>query len=81
MDIFIAAFGGLCLVATLITTPMAKVSDDELNEIEISAKALEIYIQDKKDHDKYCPLKTWKQPPLETYKETLKSQLPEGCKK
>ena len=80
-DIFIAAFGVLCLITTVVTAPKASVSNDELTEIEVSAKALEIYLQDKSDHEKYCPSKKWKQPALDVYKETLKSHLPEGCKK
>lgn len=80
-DIFIAAFGVLCLVATVVTTPKASVSNEELTEIEISAKALEIYLQDKSDHAKHCPSRQWKQPSLDVYKEALKSQLPSGCKK
>ena len=79
-DIFIAAFGVLCLITTVVTTPKAPVSNNELTEIEIAAKALEIYLQDKKDHKKYCPSKKWTQPSLEVYKEKLKSQLPKGCK-
>ena len=33
-DIFIAAFGVLCLITTVVTTPKAHVSDDKLTEIE-----------------------------------------------
>ncbi len=69
------------MITTVITTPKVGVSQDELTEIEIAAKALEIYLQDKKDYDKYCPLRTWEQPSLDTYKETLKSYLPKDCKK
>ena len=81
VDIFIATFGGLCIIATLISEPRAHISDESSADLEISAKALELYIQDKKDHDKHCPSIPWKQPALETYKEKLKSQLPKGCKK
>tara|TARA_Y100001937_G_C7071106_1_gene308431 strand:- start:534 stop:788 length:255 start_codon:yes stop_codon:yes gene_type:complete len=79
-DIFIATFGGICLIISLVTLPHEKVSSEGLTEIEVSAQALEIYLQDKKDHKKYCPSKKWTQPSLEVYKEKLKSQLPEGCK-
>ena len=65
----------------LFYNTLKTVSNDELTEIEISAKALEIYLQDKSDYDKHCPSKKWKQPSLDVYKEKLKSQLPEGCKK
>ena len=44
-------------------------------------KALELFLQDQEDHDKYCPKFKWKQPPLKVYKKKLKSQLPEKCKK
>ena len=79
-NIFIATFGIICLITTLVTTPKANISQDKLSDIEIAAKALEIYLQDKNDHDKYCPFRTWEQPSLDVYKETLKSHLPEGCK-
>ena len=79
-DIFIAAFGVLCLITTVVTTPNVSVSSDELTEIEIAAKALEIYLQDKKDHKKYCPSKKWSQPSLDVYKEKLKSHLQKDCK-
>ena len=80
-NMVIAAFGGLCIIVTLISTPRMPIAQDKLTEIEISALALEIYIQDKKDHDKYCPTKKWSQPALDIYKETLRSHLPKGCKK
>ena len=57
-----------------------KVSQD-LSEAARDAKALELYLQDKQDHKDCCPELTWEQPLLSKYKETLKSQLPEGCKK
>tara|TARA_B100000700_G_C14753985_1_gene718924 strand:+ start:357 stop:605 length:249 start_codon:yes stop_codon:yes gene_type:complete len=81
VDIFIATFGGLCIIATLISEPRAHISDKSSTDLEISAKALELYIQDKKDHDKYCPSVVWEQPALEVYKKTLESHLPTGCKK
>tara|TARA_B100000073_G_scaffold229685_1_gene191704 strand:+ start:134 stop:388 length:255 start_codon:yes stop_codon:yes gene_type:complete len=82
-DIFIAAFGVACLIGTLISRPDANaaISQEGLTDIEISAKALEIYLQDKEDHKKHCPKVKWDQPALDTYKKKLKSQLPEGCKK
>ena len=52
----------------------------DLSEIERDALALELFLQDKQDHDKFCPHLTWEQPPIEVYKETLESQLPSGCK-
>jgi hypothetical protein len=48
--------------------------------METDAKAIELYLQDKVDHKEHCPEKVWKQPDIEVYKKTLKSQLPDGCK-
>tara|TARA_R110002073_G_scaffold76400_1_gene185596 strand:+ start:455 stop:670 length:216 start_codon:yes stop_codon:yes gene_type:complete len=42
--------------------------------------ALELFLQDKKDHTEYCPKISWEQPTIDVYKKELKSQLPEGCK-
>ena len=82
IDLIIVGFVSISLVVSLSRTPtVTKISTEELTDIEISAKALEIYLQDKQDHDKYCPFFTWEQPSLEVYKKTLESQLPEGCKK
>ena len=53
----------------------------DLSDIERDARALELYIKDKQDHEDHCPELSWNQPSLDTYKETLVSHLPEGCKK
>lgn len=41
--------------------------------------ALELFLQDKKDHKELCPKISWIQPTIDVYKKELKSQLPEGC--
>ncbi len=51
-----------------------------ISDMETDAKAIELYLQDKVDHKEHCPEKVWKQPDIEVYKKTLKSQLPDGCK-
>ena len=53
---------------------------DELSDIERDARALELYLQDQKDYEEYCPAMQWNQPPLDIYKSLLTSQLPLGCK-
>jgi mono/diheme cytochrome c family protein len=53
---------------------------DDLSDVARDARALELYLQDKQDHKQYCPNIAWEQPSLETYKQQLKSHLPEGCK-
>ncbi|HBQ60728.1 MAG TPA: hypothetical protein DD671_14205 [Balneolaceae bacterium] len=51
-----------------------------VSDMETDARALELFLQDRKDHSEYCPETPWEQPDIEVYKETLESQLPEGCK-
>ena len=81
VELFILGFASISLIVTLAGSPDEfKLTNNDLTELEISAKALELYLQDKKDHDKYCPFRTWEQPSLDIYKKFLESQLPEGCK-
>ena len=69
-------------IATLLMVSLIPMGDpkEDIGDIERDTKALELYLQDKKDHKEYCPEIDWDQPPLATYKEELKSYLPEGCK-
>jgi hypothetical protein len=53
---------------------------DEISDLERDAIALELYMIDKVAHRDDCPELEWEQPPLDTYKETLVSHLPEECK-
>ena len=70
--------GYLTLCCGIMAASAAKTASD-ISDIERDARALEIYLQDRKDHEEHCPHIEWTQPPIETYKDTLKSQLPEGC--
>jgi hypothetical protein len=80
-ELFILGFASISLIVTLSSSPNTfKLSSNDLTELEISAKALELYLQDKKDYDKYCPFRKWEQPSLSVYKKTLHSHLPKGCK-
>ncbi len=67
------------LVLSAFLTSVALTAQD-LSELERDAKALEIYLQDKKDHEEHCPALKWEQPSLDIYKKELTSQLPDGCK-
>jgi len=58
----------------------AIMQSDDLPAMERDAGAIELYLQDKQDHENYCPELPWKQPKLEKYKEELSSYLPENCK-
>ena len=51
------------------------------DDLKRDMKALEIFLQDKEDKQTHCPKLRWQQPDIEVYKKTLKSQLPENCKK
>jgi hypothetical protein len=44
-----------------------------------SLLALELFIQDKKDHANFCSKISWDQPPLEVYKKDSHSYLPLAC--
>ena len=54
---------------------------DPADDLKRDMKALELYLQDQKDHKEYCSNLKWDQPVIEVYKKTLKTQLPAGCKK
>ena len=66
------------LLALFLATGEAAAQDSE--DLKRDMIALELYLQDQKDHKEYCPTVHWEQPAITVYKETLKSQLPEGCK-
>ena len=70
----------IVLIVAISTTTITKVSSD-VSDIERDARALELYLQDKKDYKKYCPNLSWNQPEISVYKKELKSQLPSNCKK
>ena len=54
---------------------------DPTDDLKRDMQALELFLQDKEDHKEHCPKIKWEQPDIKVYKETLKSQLPNGCKK
>jgi len=51
-----------------------------VKELRDDVLGLEYYLQDKKDHKKYCLTTKWEQPKIEEYKKEPKSYLPESCK-
>ncbi len=63
------------LFLTLFNSPL----EEPIDDLKRDTKALELYLQDKENKQKYCP--KWKQPSIDVYKKTLKSQLPQSCKK
>jgi hypothetical protein len=79
VNAIILGFAALSLVVSIASHPNP-ISTEDISEMERSARALELYLQDQKDHEKHCPNIEWNQPALNIYKTTLSSQLPEGCK-
>jgi len=73
-------FPSAFILSAFLLAWVAPVTADEISEMERDTIALEFYLQDKKDHEEYCPSLSWAQPSLEVYKEKLTSQLPEECK-
>jgi hypothetical protein len=57
------------------------VEAERLDGIKRDVKALELYLQDQDDHEKYCPTEEWEQPEIDVYKEKLESQLSDFCKR
>ena len=64
------------LFLSMVSPGHAQSTDDLKRDMQ----ALEIFLQDKKDHESHCPKLKWEQPDISVYKKELKSQLPEGCK-
>lgn len=65
----------------LTSSDMPGTVDVDLSQAKRDARALELYLSDRRDHREHCPKKQWEQPPLSKYKETLTSHLPNNCKK
>jgi len=63
----------------LFNSPVAKAAP-ECDDLKRDMIALELFLKDKEEHKEHCPKLKWKQPDISVYKETLKSQLPKGCK-
>ena len=53
---------------------------NEVGDMKNDVKALEYFLQDKKDKEEICPKLKWTQPKLEKYKQDPKSYLPKECK-
>jgi len=65
----------------IIVMLSADVAADPSGDLCDKMKALELFLQDGEDYKEYCPELEWEQPTIEVYREKLKSQLPEKCKK
>ena len=52
---------------------------EETQKMLSSIDAIEFFLQDKQDFEKFCLSSEWEQPCLDDYKADAKSYLPEGC--
>ena len=52
-----------------------------MDDLVRNTKALELYLQDQEDHEKYCTGEEWEQPDIDVYKQELESQLSDFCKR
>lgn len=66
------------LFTILFSTP---VNGEDMSDLVRKTKALELYIQDEQDYEKYCSHLPWEQPEIQVYREKLESQLTEQCQK
>ena len=57
------------------------IAEETTDDMKRDMKALELFLQDQKDHKEQCPKLCWEQPKLSIYKEKLTSQLPKECKR
>jgi hypothetical protein len=67
--------------AGLLMMTLGAATADPADDLKRDMTALELFLQDQKDHKENCPELKWDQPDIDIYKKELKSQLPEGCKK
>ena len=63
----------------LATTLVSASPVDDLDEMDRHQRALDLFLQDRNDYEKWCPHRTWEQPDISIYKKELESHLPEGC--
>lgn len=64
-------------------SPAQVVTEDtkeKIRPLKRKLMGIEFYLQDRKDHEEFCPEIEWKQPKLKVYKKDPRSYLPEGCK-
>ena len=56
-------------------SPVQKQTQEMLSSVD----AIEFFLQDKQDFERFCPKAAWEQPCLDDYKGEPKSYLPEDC--
>ena len=69
----------MSVLMSVLLTQLSLASPLETGELLDKIKALEIFLEDQKNHDIYCPEIGWEQPDITVYREKLESQLPDEC--
>ena len=54
--------------AVLMLTLLGDIAAAESDDLKRDMKALELYLQDEKDHKEHCPKIKWEQPNIKIYK-------------
>ena len=68
------------MTSLLFLSMLSPVYGQSTDDLKRDMQALEIFLQDKKDHETHCPDIEWEQPDIKVYKKELESQLPKECK-
>jgi hypothetical protein len=64
---------------TAIAEEASKSTGEKAADLKNDMVALELFLKDQEDHEKFCSKLTWKQPEMIEYKKKLRSLLPEDC--
>jgi len=68
------------IIETLAATEtQIETMDEKTEDLKNNMVALEIFLKDQEDYEKFCPKKKWTQPEMIEYKKKLRSMLPEDC--
>ena len=68
------------IIETLASTKTKiETMDEKTEDLKNNMMALEIFLKDQEDYEKFCPKKKWMQPEMIEYKKKLRSMLPEDC--
>lgn len=73
-------YKSLLMLAFLSSPIDIEYVSDSTEDMAKDMHALELFLSDKVNHEKYCKDITWEQPDIDVYKEKLETQLPESCK-
>ena len=64
---------------TLVAEEASKSTGEKAEDLKNNMIALELFLKDQEDHEKFCSKLEWTQPEMIEYKKKLRSLLPEDC--